>query len=89
MKRSYIQIDGILYEKGTEPEQPLAPLLMPDIGEYTSQIDGSRITSRSQHREHLKRHGCVEVGNEALKTMSYYDKLPEVAPQDRREIIQA
>jgi hypothetical protein len=28
-------------------------------------IDGRMITSRSQHREHLKAHGMVEVGNDA------------------------
>ena len=88
-RRSYVQIDGVLYEKGEHSADPRAPLVMPDIGEYTSMIDGSRITSRSQHREHLKRHGCVEIGNEALKQMSYYDKLPDVAPQQRKEIIRA
>lgn len=38
--------------------------IIPDIKPYTSQIDGSMIESRSQHRNHLKQHGCIEVGNE-------------------------
>jgi len=38
--------------------------IIPDIKPYTSQIDGSVIESRSQHRNHLKQHGCIEVGNE-------------------------
>lgn len=37
-----------------------------DIQPYKSMIDGSMITSRSKHREHLKQHGCIEVGNEKL-----------------------
>ena len=37
-----------------------------DIQPYTSTIDGSQITSRSKHREHLREHNCIEVGNERL-----------------------
>ena len=37
-----------------------------DIPDYTSMIDGSTITSRSRHRAHLKDHGCIEIGNEAM-----------------------
>lgn len=39
--------------------------VMPDIQPYRSMIDGSIISSRSQHREHLKAHGCIEVGNDS------------------------
>lgn len=39
--------------------------VMPDINPYTSMIDGSTITSRSRHREHLRAHGCIEVGNDS------------------------
>lgn len=35
-----------------------------DIQPYQSQIDGSMITSRAQHRNHLRQHGCIEIGNE-------------------------
>lgn len=44
-----------------------APQVMKDIDPYISQIDGSLITSRSKHREHLQAHGCVEVGNEKME----------------------
>lgn len=36
------------------------PIVMRDIPEYTSPIDGTLITSRSQRREDLKRNNCVE-----------------------------
>lgn len=39
--------------------------VMPDIQPYKSMIDGTLITSRSQHRSHLKQHGCIEVGNDS------------------------
>lgn len=39
--------------------------IMGDIEPYRSMLDGSIITSRSKHRQHLKDHGCVEVGNDS------------------------
>jgi hypothetical protein len=41
-----------------------APMVMGDIQPYRSVVDGSTIGGRRQHRDHLKAHGCVEVGNE-------------------------
>jgi hypothetical protein len=38
--------------------------VIPDIQPYKSMCDGTMITSRSKHREHLKVHGVVEVGND-------------------------
>ena len=90
MRRTWVYIDGVAYEKGEHPIDPKAPLVMPDIDPYISMADGSIIRSRSEHREHLRRHDCFEVGNEAIKQMDYYAKLPkDVAPQQRREIIRA
>lgn len=43
------------------------PNVLSDIDGYQSMADGSWISSRSQHRDHLKRHGCIEVGNERIK----------------------
>lgn len=39
-------------------------LVASDIQGYQSMVDGSWIESRSKHREHLKRHGMVELGND-------------------------
>lgn len=41
-----------------------APMVMNDIGGYKSQVTGEWISSRSQHRDHLKQHRLLEVGNE-------------------------
>lgn len=42
----------------------LPPQVMRDIGEYVSPIDGTFISSRSQHRDHMRRHGVIEMGND-------------------------
>ncbi len=44
----------------------MSPQITPDIQPYRSAVTGEMITGRRQHREHLKRHGCEEVGNESL-----------------------
>lgn len=44
-----------------------APMTISDIQPYKSMITGEMITSRSQHRDHLKAHGCTEVGNEKME----------------------
>ena len=88
-KRTWVYIDGVAYEKGLEPTSD-APLIMPDINPYQSMIDGSMIQSRSQHREHLRAHGCQEIGNETKQHLSYYDRLPKVAaPQQLHESIRS
>jgi hypothetical protein len=53
------------------------PYVIVDIKEYRSVITREMITSRSQHREHLKAHGCVEVGNEMPR--STRQPLPPVS----------
>lgn len=39
-------------------------MVMSDIDGYVSQVDGSWIKSRSQHRSHLKQHKMIELGND-------------------------
>ncbi len=66
-------IDGQIHYNfgGTwAPEPPThqgGPTVMGDIQPYRSTIDGSLISSRSRHREHLLAHNCIEVGNERPK----------------------
>lgn len=51
-------------EEYVETMEELAPMVIPDIQPYKSMATGEMITSRSRHREHLRQHGLVEVGNE-------------------------
>ena len=85
MKR-YVQINGVLYERGKEPP-PEGHMVMDDIKPYQSQITGEMITSRSQHREHLKAHDCVEIGDQigSLYRSENYD----YNPAQRKELIRA
>jgi hypothetical protein len=39
-------------------------MVMSDIDGYESQVDGTWIKSRSQHRSHLKQHRMIELGND-------------------------
>jgi len=55
--------------------------VMPDIQPYKSMIDGSMITSRSQHREHLKVNGCIEIGNDWKHPIDNRPRLDSAKPQ--------
>ncbi len=55
-----------------------------DIEPYKSMITGETITSRSKHREHLRAHGCVEVGND---TSHMKPRAPQVPKVSMREAI--
>ena len=83
MRKVYVQIDGELIEKSTYYADPIAPMVMPDIQPYQSIADGSMITSRSHHREQLRQHNCIEIGNESMERTT-----PQVT-NNRREILQA
>ena len=87
MRRSYVQIDGRLYEKGVDP-LPDRVQIMPEIEPYVSQITGELITSRAKHREHLRRHGFTEVGNDSSLTKPYTG-MPDTNPQGRKELLRA
>ena len=55
--------------------------IMLDIQPYKSMVDGSMITSRSKHREHLRQHNCIEIGNEKMHT------TPPPTKDTRREML--
>jgi hypothetical protein len=64
MRTRWVQVNGELVLASSQGST--GGYVMNDIDPYRSQIDGSMIMSRSHHREHLKRHGCIEVGNEKI-----------------------
>ena len=41
-----------------------APMVQSDIEGYVSQVDGTWIKSKSMHRDHLKQHRMIELGND-------------------------
>lgn len=61
---TFVMRDGRLTDKRTgealkAPNRIAAPMVMSDIPEYRSPIDGKLIGSRSQQREDLKANDCV------------------------------
>ena len=61
-RRSYVQIDGVLYEKGTEPYRSsvgASPTIMPDLPDFVSPIDGRLYSGRRGLRDHCVRHNVV------------------------------
>lgn len=60
--------------------------VMPDIQPYKSMIDGTVINSRSRHREHLRDHGCVEIGNDS-SVMRKPERQPLQSPPGLKEVI--
>ena len=63
-----------------------ASMVMSDIGGYISQIDGSYIESRSKHRDHLKRHGMIELGNDAPTKQKVVELSRKSQEQRKRTI---
>jgi hypothetical protein len=57
----------------------VAPTIIPDITGHISMADGTWVSSRSKHRENLKRNNCVEVGND----VSFEQKKPELSRREQ------
>ena len=85
MRKRYVQINGVLYERGQEPVAE-GPMIIDDITPYRSQVTGEMITSRSQHREHLRLHGCVEIGDQVHHLQP---RRPDFESPQRKELIRS
>jgi hypothetical protein len=69
---------------GVQMQKVFKPLhVIGDMQPYKSPIDGQWVTSRSQHRQHMKAHGVIEVGNEKL---SGKPRKEQKDPKLRKEI---
>lgn len=67
------------WEEKQKNARLVAPRVMSDIQGYISQVDGSWIDSRSKHRDHLKRHNMIELGNDVPM------KQPTLSPSQERQ----
>jgi len=66
-----------------------APMVMPDIEGHISMADGTWVSSRSKHRENLKRNNCIELGNDVptqQKTHEFSKKEHEARKRQIAEI---
>ena len=90
----YIWRDGgfVSAETGEPMEIPqrdglCVPKVQRDVQEYRSPIDGTLITSRSQEREELKKHGCVIVPPKPKREFvnPHFMKKRGIAPDGRKD----
>ena len=65
-----------------------APMVMRDIPEYRNVVDGKPITSRSWHREFLKKNNLVEIGNEGLPMQKTYKPAKGEVAREIKETIE-
>lgn len=63
-----------------------APMVMSDIDGYVSQVDGTWIKSRSEHRSHLKQHRMIELGND-VPTQHKQADMSTKSKQARKQAI--
>ena len=61
-------------------------MVMSDIDGYVSQVDGSWIKSRSQHRSHLKQHRMIELGNDVPMQHKQVDMSTKSKEARKRDI---
>ena len=67
----------------------VAPTVISDIEGHISMADGTWVSSRSKHRENLKRNGCIELGNDVptqQKTHEFTRKEHEARKREIAEI---
>lgn len=63
---------------------PGAPMIIPDIQPYRSMATGEMVMGRRQHREHLREHRLIEIGNEVQRP---FQRGPD--PTIKRDVIAA
>lgn len=78
----WIYIDGEAVPVGDQVHSAQV-IIMPDIAPYKSMADGTMVSGRAMHREHLRKHGCFEVGNETMRSE------PPRVKDTRREVLSA
>lgn len=75
------EADAAWAEKENMTFRP-APMVMPDIEGHISMADGSWVSSRSKHRENLKRNNCIELGND----VPFEQKKHELSTKEREHL---
>jgi hypothetical protein len=74
-RKRWVQIDGVLVENGEQPV-PEGLMVIGDLKPYKNMVDGKVIEGRRQHREFLKAHRLIEVGNEYAKGVPQRKPVP-------------
>lgn len=93
-RRSWIYIDGVAYEKGVDIIPDISggngPVVLPDLPDFVSPIDGRVVNGRKGLRDHCARHNVVPTADLAglppkPSVMPY--ELPKEERQATKEFI--
>lgn len=94
------QDDELVWARTDMDAARAGPQIVPDVAPYKSMIDGSVIDGRKRHRDHLRAHSCVEVGNDTShakrappkqdlsRKISLHRMLADVGERDLQRIVQ-
>ena len=63
-----------------------APMVMSDIDGHISMADGTWVSSRSKHRENLKRNNCIELGNDVPTQQKVHEFSRKEQEHRKRQI---
>ena len=63
-----------------------APMVMSDIDGHISMADGQWVSSRSKHRENLKRNNCIELGNDVPTQQKVHEFSRKEQEHRKRQI---
>ena len=63
-----------------------APMVMSDIEGHISMADGQWVSSRSKHRENLKRNNCIELGNDVPTQQKVHEFSRKEQEHRKRQI---
>lgn len=91
-RKSFVQIDGVLYDKslplpeGVAGPQEAVPSVLPDLPEFRSPIDGKLYSGRAGLRDHCARHNVVPTAE--LKGLPPKPAIQQYTP-DRAAIREA
>lgn len=86
-RRSFVQINGKLYERGVDDIPDVGGLdtgrgrtatVMGDLPDFVSPIDGSVVSGRAGLREHCKKHHVVPTAD--LKGLPFKQAVQEYQP---------
>lgn len=92
MRKRWIYVRGEPIPAEEYVPEPKADYhVMPDIGGYQSMVDGSWIGSRSTHKEHLRQHHLIEIGDQThhLKPYGQYQSPAGLKETVVREVQRA
>jgi hypothetical protein len=85
MRKIYVMREGKLVEKhlAMPLNESAGPFVQGDLSPYRSMVTGEMVSSRSRHREILRQHQLIEVGNET----QYLKSKPVTTPRGLKETL--